>query len=65
MIQSTYGNDSIYVSPSGLEYQHSQCPVADATGNDVPPSGLIANSTTTSVASTEEEKRVTTAVCLR
>ena len=44
MIQSTCGSNAINVSPSGLEYQDSQCPVADATGNDVPPSGLIANS---------------------
>jgi len=43
MIQSTYGNNSINVSPSGLEHQHCQSPVAHATGNDVPPSGLFAN----------------------
>jgi hypothetical protein len=41
MIQNTCGNNFNNVSPSGLEYQQSQCPVADATGNDVPPSGLI------------------------
>ncbi len=33
-------NHGINVSPSGLEEQHNQCPVADATGSDVPPSGL-------------------------
>jgi len=31
------------VSPSGLEDNQNQSPVADATGNDVSPSGLFAN----------------------
>ncbi len=29
----SYGNNSVNVSPSGLGYQHSRCPVADATGS--------------------------------
>jgi len=32
-----------HVSPSGLEHKQNQSPVADATGNDVSPSGLFAN----------------------
>ena len=43
MIKNTSGNNAFEVSPAGLEHQQSQSPVADATGNDVAPSGLIAN----------------------
>jgi len=32
-----------HVSPSGLEDKQNQSPVADATGNDVSPSGLFVN----------------------
>lgn len=43
MIENTSGNNSFDVSPAGLEDQQSQSPVADATGKDVTPSGLIAD----------------------
>jgi len=36
-------SNSFDVPPAGLEHQQNQSPVADATGNDVSPSGLIAN----------------------